>query len=103
MIVIMIIGVAAVRIVAIVIIGVAAVVIIRIIWISVVVPTIVVWSVVSIVVVPVGGIADGSVAAGRCDRGDERDWEDAPGHDEPRSTRKQGACQLRERLTRWES
>ncbi len=53
-----------------------------------------------IIIVSVGRKAGGTVAARRRDRSDERDWEDAPRHDEPRSTRKHGRCQLHDRLTR---
>jgi hypothetical protein len=67
-------------------------IVIWIISISGVVPA-VVGSVVPIVVVTIGCIADGAVAARRGDRGDERDWENAPGHGEPRTTRKQRVCQ----------
>jgi hypothetical protein len=46
-------------------------------------------------VVTIGRVADGAITARRCDRGDERDWKNAPGHGEPRPITKQRVCHPR--------
>src|ERR1044071_1311859 len=68
------------------IIGIIGAISISMIRISVVVSAVGIRTIVA-TVVAIGRVAGGAITARRCDRGDERDWENAPGHDDLESSR----------------